>query len=205
VSDRPRFSAWRPHPWHGLSPGREPPARVQAFIEITPFDRVKYEIDKESGYLKVDRPQRTSSLPPALYGFIPRTYAGRRVGALLPGASDGDHDPLDICVLSERPIEHAEILVATRVIGGVPMLDAGLADDKILAVLESDLVWGGVADVGDLPPALVARLVHYFSTYKQLPGEPPATSVGAVYGREHAYAVIRAALEDYRELVPDSG
>jgi inorganic pyrophosphatase len=179
--------------------------RVHAFIEITPFDLVKYEIDKDSGYLKVDRPQRTSSLPPALYGFIPRTYAGRRVGALLAGADDGDHDPLDICVLSERPIAHAEILVAARVIGGVPMLDAGLADDKIFAVLDTDLVWGAVEDVSGLPPAVVDRLVHYFSTYKQLPGEPPASRVGAVYGREHACAVVAAALEDYRELVPDSG
>ena len=68
------FYRWRPHPWHGLSAGSDPPRIVQAFIEITPFDLMKYETDKETGYLRVDRPQRTSSQPPTLYGFIPRTY-----------------------------------------------------------------------------------------------------------------------------------
>ena len=81
---------------------------VNAFIEITPFDLVKYEVDKATGYLRVDRPQRTSSLPPTLYGFIPRTYCGERVGRLMRGATHGDRDPLDICVLSERPIARAE-------------------------------------------------------------------------------------------------
>lgn len=204
MSPVPRFAPWRPHPWHGLSVGADPPARVNAFIEITPFDRVKYEIDKESGYLRVDRPQRTSSLPPALYGFIPRTYAGRRVGALLAGAREGDHDPLDVCVLSERPIDHSEILVASRVIGGVPMLDGDQADDKIVAVLESDPVWGGIEDVSGLPRAIVDRLVHYFATYKQLPGEAPRTEVRSVYGRDHARLVVTAAMEDYAELVPDA-
>ncbi|NIP82510.1 MAG: inorganic pyrophosphatase, partial [Gemmatimonadetes bacterium] len=76
----------RPHPWHGLSPGPRPPSELHAFIEITPFDLVKYEVDKITGYLRVDRAQRTSSLPPALYGFVPRTFAGERVGALMDGA-----------------------------------------------------------------------------------------------------------------------
>ena len=98
------FYRWRPHPWHGLSPGPNPPTELHAFIEITPFDLVKYEVDKASGYLRVDRSQKTSSLPPALYGFIPQTYAADRVAALMSGVQDGDHDPLDICVLSERPI-----------------------------------------------------------------------------------------------------
>src|SRR5690606_37394837 len=98
------FSPWRPHPWHGLSIGLEPPLRVNAYIEITPFDLIKYEVDKSTGYLRVDRPQRTSSQPPALYGFIPRTYCGELTAALCPGALRGDGDPLDICVISERPI-----------------------------------------------------------------------------------------------------
>ena len=84
------FSRWRPHPWHGLSPGPTPPSVVHAFVEITPFDLVKYEVDKLSGYLKVDRPQRTSSLPPTLYGFIPQTYAGDTVASLMAGAVHGD-------------------------------------------------------------------------------------------------------------------
>jgi len=84
------YSRSRPHPWHGLSPGPDPPTELHAYVEITPFDLVKYEIDKASRYLKVDRAQRTSSLPPALYGFIPQTYAGKRVAALMDGAEEGD-------------------------------------------------------------------------------------------------------------------
>ena len=84
---------------------------VNAYIEITPFDLMKYEVDKASGYLRVDRPQRTSSQPPALYGFIPQTYCGERVRQLASGCERGDGDPLDICVISERPINHSEVLL----------------------------------------------------------------------------------------------
>src|SRR4051812_18577431 len=115
------FSQWRPHPWHGISTGKNPPVHVNAYIEITPFDGIKYEIDKETGYLKVDRPQLTSSLPPALYGFVPRTYCADKVRALSQSAIRGDGDPLDIMVLSERPINRSEVLVPTRVIGGFRM------------------------------------------------------------------------------------
>lgn len=121
----PGFSRWRPHPWHGLETGPEPPSLVHVFVEITPFDLVKYEVDKASGYLKVDRLQRTSSLPPALYGFVPRTYAGARVARLMEGAVTGDGDPLDICVLGERPISRAEVILTARVVGGLPMVDGG--------------------------------------------------------------------------------
>jgi len=201
----PTFARWRPHPWHGLSPGPSPPSVVSVFVEITPFDLVKYEVDKGSGYLRVDRAQRTSSLPPSLYGFIPQTYAGPAVAALMPGASAGDCDPLDICVLSERPITRAEVLLHARVVGGLPMLDGGEADDKILGVLQTDPVYGALSEIGDLPSALVERLIHYFSTYK-LPrsGTGPA-SVGAPYGRVHAEAVISAAIEDYRTEFGSAG
>src|SRR5687767_15624469 len=160
------FSQWRPHPWHGLSTGKQPPVHVNAYIEITPFDLIKYEVDKPSGYLKVDRPQRTSSQPPALYGFVPQTYCAERVTALSSGAAKGDGDPLDICVLSERPISKSEILVAARVIGGLQLIDRGEADDKIIAVLQGDYVWGEAQDITDVPPVLIERLEHYFSTYK---------------------------------------
>ena len=73
------FYRWRPHPWHGLEIGPEPPDRVLAYIEMTPFDSSKYEVDKVTGYLHVDRPQRTASLPPTVYGFIPRTCGDQRV------------------------------------------------------------------------------------------------------------------------------
>jgi len=101
---------------------------------------VKYEIDKTTGFLRVDRPQRTSSTPPTLYGFIPRTYCGNRV-AKLAGLAKGDGDALDVCILSERPINRAEILMEVRVVGGLLMEDGGEADDKIVAVLKDDAIW----------------------------------------------------------------
>ncbi len=200
MSSKSSFSPWRPHPWHGLSAGAEPPRRVSAYIEITPYDLVKYEIDKDSGYLRLDRPQRTSAQPPSLYGFIPRTYSGKRVARLMPGSEGGDSDPLDICVLCERPVTRSEILVDARVVGGLPMIDGGEADDKILAVLESDQVWGHISDIGGVPRALLERIVHYFATYKFLPDAPDKVTVGEPYGRAHAEEVIRASLEDYEEL-----
>lgn len=193
-----RFERYRPHPWHGLAPGPEPPGLVTAFIEITPFDGIKYEVDKASGYLRVDRPQPTSALPPVLYGFVPRTYCGERVAALMEGATRGDGDPLDVCVLSERPIARAEVILTARVVGGIPMLDGGEADDKILAVLDGDLLWSTARDVGDVPRALVERVRHYLATYKTLPGEDALVRVGPAYGRAHAERVVAAAVEDYR-------
>ena len=137
----------RPHPWHGLplSVGEDV---YWGYIEITPFDQVKYEVDKPTGYLKVDRPQRTASLPPTLYGFFPRTLCARRVADLCPTADRGDGDPLDICVLSERPISRADILLKCRPVGGLRMVDAGEADDKIVAVLYDDPLWGGAREIG---------------------------------------------------------
>jgi inorganic pyrophosphatase len=191
------FARWRPHPWHGLEVGPDAPRLVNAYIEITPFDLIKYEVDKASGYLRVDRPQRTSSQPPALYGFVPRTYCAENVAALAPGASKGDGDPLDICVLSERPIDKSEIIVPARVIGGLQMLDRGEADDKIIAVLVGDYMWGSANDLADVPSVLVERLHHYFSTYKLIPGEPSTARIASHYGLEHAAKVIEAAMADY--------
>jgi len=182
--------------------GQDPPSLVHAFIEITPFDMVKYEIDKESGFLRVDRPQRTSSLPPALYGFIPRTLCGDRVQALMPGADRGDLDPLDICVISERPINRAETLLNARVVGGLPMIDHGEADDKIIAILDCDHQWGHLKDLTDLPSVLVERLHHYFMTYKWSPDEENQVSIAEPYGREHAEKVVLASMEDYQEAFP---
>jgi inorganic pyrophosphatase len=193
------FSRWRPHPWHGLDVGANAPRIVNAYIEITPFDLMKYEVDKASGYLRVDRPQRTSSQPPALYGFIPQTYCGQRIAALAPGCERGDGDPLDICVISERPIARAEILLRATVVGGLKLIDRGEADDKIIAVLEGDLVWGGARELEDLPAALLERLRHYFETYKLVPGQPTAIAIASQYGYEAAARVIQASMEDYRD------
>jgi inorganic pyrophosphatase len=194
------FYSWRPHPWHGLSAGPAPPELVHAYIEITPYDFIKYEVDKVTGYLLVDRPQQTSSQPPTLYGFIPRTYCGDRVARLCQRAREGDGDPLDICVVSERPIERAEILLNARVVGGIGTTDGGKADDKIVAVLENDNFWGKVRDLSELPPRLVERLEHYFSTYKLVPGMDRKVSVEAVYHAEAAQNIVTAAIRDYEEV-----
>jgi inorganic pyrophosphatase len=193
------FYAFRPHPWHGLSSGEDAPQLVNVFIEITPFDLVKYEVDKGSGYLRVDRPQRTSSQPPALYGFIPRTLCAERVRTLCPGSLRGDGDPLDICVVSERPITKSEVIVRARPIGGLQMIDGGEADDKIIAVLHNDYVWGKVRELDDLPSVLLERLRHYFETYKKIPGEKPPEHPLRSYGQAHAAKVIAAAINDYQD------
>jgi inorganic pyrophosphatase len=182
-----------------LEVGPDPPEVLNAFIEITPFDLMKYEVDKVSGYLRVDRPQRTSAQHPALYGFIPRTYCAERVCKLAPGAKRGDGDPLDVCVLSERAITRNEIIVRCRVIGGLQMIDRGEADDKIIAVLEGDYVWGEARGLSDVPPVLVERLQHYFSTYKMMPGTETATKITRVYERDHALKVVMAAMADYKK------
>jgi len=200
MTDRAAFEQYRPHPWHGLAPGKDPPRLLHAYIEITPFDPVKYEIDKVTGYLRVDRPQRSSSLPPALYGFIPRTYCGPRVAALSAEAARADGDPLDICVLSERPINRAEVLLDARVVGGLLMIDNGEADDKIIAVLYNDAIWGTATDINDIPERLVERLQHYFATYKLVPGSPATVTIQHVYNVAHAEQVVRAAIEDYIAL-----
>lgn len=192
---RPPFSVYRPHPWHGLPVGPKPPELVTAYIEITPYSTVKYEVDKASGFLKVDRPQRMNALPPTLYGFVPRTYCGSAV-ARLAGTERGDGDPLDICVLSERPIDRADILLTARIVGGLLMVDKGEADDKLVAVLDGDAVWGEVRELEELPPALVARLRHYFETYKLEPGGNPVR-IHERYGRERAWQVLAAAQSDY--------
>jgi len=200
VADSSSYSRWRPHPWHGLEPGANAPRIVNAYIEITPFDLMKYEVDKASGYLRVDRPQRTSSQPPSLYGFIPQTYCGERVRRLAAGSERGDGDPLDICVISERPINHSEVLLRARVVGGLKIIDRGEADDKIISVLEGDYVWGEAQEIDELPAALLERIEHYFSTYKLVPDEPPKIQVAGRYGFAAAAAVIRAAIEDYAEM-----
>ncbi|HKL14014.1 MAG TPA: inorganic pyrophosphatase [Balneolaceae bacterium] len=194
------FYRWRPHPWHGLEVGSDVPNIVNAFVEITSFDTIKYEVDKKTGYMRVDRPQRSSSLPPSLYGFIPRTYCGDRVGALSSQTKIGDGDPLDICVLSERPIDRSEVILSARVVGGLHMIDEGEADDKIISVLSNDQYYKDIEEVTDLPEIIIERLRHYFGTYKMIPGQKLDVNVERVYGKDEAAKVIKAAMEDYDDM-----
>ncbi len=195
------------HPWHGISPGEKAPGIVTAFIEIVPSDTVKYEIDKESGYLKVDRPQKFSNAIPTLYGFIPQTYCGERVaefsrkGANGIAVERGDGDPLDICVLSERVVSHGNIILPAIPIGGFRMIDQGEADDKIIAVMKGDEFYMQWNDVSDCPQSYINRLMHYFLTYKNLPGEDSSCEITNVYGRDEAYEVINRSLADYKTYI----
>jgi inorganic pyrophosphatase len=205
MSIPPSFYRWRPHPWHGLDAGDDAPNVVNAYIEITPFDTIKYEIDKATGYLRVDRPQTGSAQPPTLYGFVPRTYCGKRVAALsAPDVTQADGDPIDVCVVSERAITRSEIVLRARVVGGIQMIDDGEADDKIVAVLASDLFWGSVQDIKELPAALLDRLTHYFATYKLVPGKQSNVRIERAYGREHAAQVVQASMDDYQEAYADT-
>jgi inorganic pyrophosphatase len=194
------FNRWRRHPWHGLHTRSEgaPEDIVKVYVEMTPDDVIKYELDKASGFLMVDRPQRTTSSPPALYGFIPRTYCAEEVAKRCPEAKEADGDPLDICVFSERHITRADIVLNARVVGGIQMIDQGEADDKIVAVLAGDNIWGDIHDINDLPAIKTERLQHYFSTYKLVPGKEVDIKVDFVYGREEALKVIAAAEKDYQ-------
>ena len=195
---------FKAHPWHGVMPDADAPAVVNAYIEIVPTDAVKYELDKTSGHLRVDRPQRFSSMCPAPYGFIPQTFCGVSVAALCESRTGregirGDGDPLDICVLTERPAAHGDFFVRALPIGGLRMIDGNEADDKIIAVLESDVTYGHLRDIADAPTGLIDRLQHYFLTYKQLPQEAPRRiEITEVYNRENASEVIGRSIEDYR-------
>jgi len=197
------------HPWHGVSPGEKAPAELGAYIEIVPTDPVKYELDKGSGHLRVDRPQRFSSMCPTLYGFIPQTFCGDEVGALCAertGISDieGDGDPMDICVLTEKAFAHGDFFLQAKPIGGFRMIDGRQADDKIIAVLLSDVAFGHIEDIDGCPKGLVDRLKHYFLTYKQLPAEAPRrVEIAAVYNRAEAFEVIERSRRDYRQQFGD--
>jgi len=196
-----QFNTSRAHPWHGLEPGPNPPSIVTAYIEITPRDVVKYELDKDSGLLKVDRVLQSSSSPPTLYGFIPGTYCGNRVAELSPAADRADGDPLDICVLSERPFDKADVIMTARVVGGLRMVDQGEADDKIIAVLANDPFWMPANTLDDIPVNIVERLDHYFRTYKLTDSTNASVEIESRYGKEEAQAVIAASIDDYQQLL----
>ncbi|WP_295936126.1 inorganic pyrophosphatase [uncultured Alistipes sp.] len=191
------------HPWHGIEAGDAVPKEVTAFIEIVPMDTIKYEVDKASGYLSIDRPQKFSNIVPALYGFVPQTYCGERVAGLTNAALgrediEGDKDPLDICVLTEKDVTHGDIIARVHPIGGFRLLDHLQADDKIIAVLKNDMVYGRYTDIGEVPEPIINRLIHYFTTYKDLPTDDnQRMELTDVYGRETACEVIMRSMEDY--------
>lgn len=200
------FRTDKAHPWHGIEIGENAPGEVTVFVEIVPRDTVKYEVDKETGYLKIDRPQQYSNVVPANYGFIPKTYCRTRVADLARSKTsipitDGDGDPLDILVLSEHHIPRGDIILKARPIGGFCLIDDNEADDKIIAVLKGDKVFEQYTEISQLPKGILERFEHYFLTYKSLPDAPNVCEIPYSYGREESYKVIGAAVGDYQELV----
>ena len=193
------------HPWHGISIGENSPEIITSFIEMVPADHIKYEIDKASGYRKVDRPQKFSNIIPALYGFIPQTFCGEFVAGRANERTNrtsivGDGDPLDICVLTERNITSGDIIVEAIPIGGFRMIDKNEADDKIIAVMAKDEIYSKWKDILDCPEPLINRLRHYFLTYKNIPGESAAiVEITETYGREEAHEVIKRSVKDYNK------
>lgn len=194
---------YKSHPWHGVDIGMDAPEVITCFVEMVPTDTVKYEIDKETGYLKIDRPQKYSNVIPALYGFIPQTFCAERVAEYCMEKTDrkdiqGDRDPLDICILTEKTITHGDILAVARPIGGFRMIDDNQADDKIVAVLKDDAVYGDYKDMADCSLMVINRLKHYFLTYKDLPGRERDAEISHTYGIEEAHEVIKRSMEDYQ-------
>lgn len=201
----------RAHPWHGVHIGHKSPDEIHCYVEIVPTDTVKFELDKNSGLLMIDRPQKYSNNCPCLYGLIPQTYAAKRVGEYCSKQSNrkdifGDEDPLDVCILTEKPILRGDILVTAIPIGGIRAIDGKEADDKIIAVLKDDLVYKNIRDIKDCPDNLIDRLVHYFMTYKESPqdlrGHERRLEIDSIYDRKEAHEVIRLAQQDYDEHFP---
>jgi len=210
----PRFLA---HPWHGIAIGDSAPDHLAAFIELGPTDVIKYEVDKESGHLRLDRPQKFSAQCPAYYGFIPQTYCGASVGMHAASrakldALEGDGDPMDICVFAERPLNQNGVIITVKPIGGFRMIDKGQADDKIIATLVGDDVYSSWNDIGEIPEALLKRLKHYFLTYKEMPTSSGPDSNGSgtndkrvqiaeIYDRKEALETIKLSMADYKDLI----
>ncbi len=174
------------HPWHHVSYGQHAPQTVQAIIEISRGSKAKYEVDKSSGLLRLDRVLHSSFYYPINYGFIPQTYAG-------------DGDPLDILVLSQVDIEPLSIVTA-HVIGVMRMQDKGV-DDKIIAVCANDISVSHINSLDGLPPHLMSEIKHFFEQYKKL--EHTEVVVDEFFGKEKAYEIILQNMEDYRkEILP---
>src|SRR5690606_15257131 len=171
------------HPWHEVSIGENPPHRVNSIIEIPKGSRAKYEIDKDSGLIKLDRVIYASMYYPLNYGFIPQTLGD-------------DHDPLDVVVLTQVTVV-PRCLIPSKVIGVMQMIDRGEADDKIIAVAEEDPSVSHINDVKDLPVHLLAELRHFFENYKSL--ENKKVVVDEFLSKEEAHKIIDKSISFYAE------
>ena len=173
------------HPWHEVSPGKSTPEYVNAIIEIPRGSRAKYEIDKESGLIKLDRVIYASMYYPLNYGFIPQTLGD-------------DGDPLDIVVLTQVSVVPL-CMIPSKVIGVMQMVDRGEADEKIIAVAEQDPSVSHINTVEDLPAYLLSELKHFFENYKTL--ENKKVVINEFHSRKDAFNVVNASLEHYQKMI----
>jgi len=173
------------NPWHTVSPGENAPDYVNGIIEIPQNTRAKYELDKESGLLKMDRVLYSSMYYPANYGFIPQTYCD-------------DKDPLDILVLSQITVVPM-CMVSARVIGVMRMLDGGELDDKIIAVAENDMSVNHIHDISELPVHFLKEMKNFFEDYKKL--ENKTVEVEDFQDAAIAKEIVKQSILDYQRLI----
>ena len=176
-----------PHPWHDISIGEDAPETFNVVIEVPYGSKVKYELDKDSGHLKVDRVLYSSMVYPANYGFIPQTLAE-------------DEDPLDALVLMQAPVEPLSIL-EVRPIGMLNMVDEGENDENIVCVLVDDPQYNSYTNVDQLPDHLWQEALHFFDHYKELEGKE--TSVHGVVGPDEAKQTLQDSITRYDEQKRD--
>ncbi len=171
------------HPWHNVSPGHDIPKTVTAIIEIPKGSKGKYEIDKETGLMKLDRVLFSSVMYPANYGFIPQTYCD-------------DNDPLDILVICSADLYPMTMVEAT-VIGVMHMVDNGEQDDKIIAVATHDMSVNYITDLSELPPHTMKEIVRFFQDYKAL--EEKNVTIEQLLDKSYAHKVIQESIELYQD------
>ena len=174
--------------WHDISPERITTKSFEVFIEIPKGCKAKYELDKETGLLKLDRVLYTSTVYPANYGFIPRTYAD-------------DGDPLDVLVLCGETI-YPCTLVKCYPIGVIKMVDGGSLDEKIIAIPFGDPTYNAYYDIQELPKHVFEEMMHFFEVYKFL--ENKQTKVGEVYSADEAKRIIEESMDNYRKKFADN-
>ena len=175
--------------WHDIAPEAITPDRFTAVIEIPKGSSCKYELDKKTGLLRLDRVLYTATHYPANYGFIPRTYAD-------------DGDPLDVLVLCSEQI-FPMTLVEVYPIGAMRMIDGGKLDDKIIAIPLSDPTYRDIRSIDELPRHIFDEIMHFFTVYKQL--EHKQTAVKELYDSKDATAIVRQAIADYESLMKNGG
>jgi inorganic pyrophosphatase len=173
------------HPWHDISPGDKSPRIVNAIVEIPRDSQQKYELDKESGILKLDRFLYSAVYYPGDYGFIPQTLWE-------------DGDPMDIIILTNKPV-YPLTLVSARVIGVIRMIDENELDDKIIGVYDSDPRYSEYNSLKNIPKHVIAELKHFFETYKELQLQGEKATVPQILDRESAWKDIEISEEKYRK------